>query len=81
MASTAAVDGLTNILLQTMLFPERGNPVVSHFVVKHREMSTDFLSTQYVLSELTTTLIFVFTLTLFFESNKTDLFIFMYLFS
>uniref|UniRef100_A0A158R5J8 Huntingtin n=1 Tax=Syphacia muris TaxID=451379 RepID=A0A158R5J8_9BILA len=47
MASTAAVEGLTNMLLQTTLFPERGNPIFGTFLTKPREMSTDFILTQF----------------------------------
>lgn len=48
MASAAAVEGLTNILLQTTLFPERGNLVTGAFLVRPREMSADFLATPLV---------------------------------
>lgn len=45
MASALAVEGLTNLLLETLLYPERGNPVVSKFIVKSRDSASDFLHT------------------------------------
>uniref|UniRef100_A0A915Q0U5 Non-specific serine/threonine protein kinase n=1 Tax=Setaria digitata TaxID=48799 RepID=A0A915Q0U5_9BILA len=47
MASTVAIEGLTNLLLETLLYPERGNPVTGRFIVKPRDASPDFLSTSY----------------------------------
>ncbi|VDK47693.1 unnamed protein product [Anisakis simplex] len=48
MASSAAVEGLTNLLLQSLLYPERGNPVNSRFIMKHRDLSSSqFLSSAY----------------------------------
>ncbi|OZC09194.1 hypothetical protein X798_03738 [Onchocerca flexuosa] len=47
MASTVAIEGLTNLLLETLLYPERGDPVTGKFIVKPRDVSSDFLSTSY----------------------------------
>lgn len=44
MASTVAIEGLTNLLLETLLYPERGDPVTGRFIVKPRDVSPDFLS-------------------------------------
>ncbi|EJW87653.1 hypothetical protein WUBG_01429 [Wuchereria bancrofti] len=46
-ASTVAVEGLTNLLLGTLLYPERGDPVTGRFIVKPRDVSPDFLSSSY----------------------------------
>ncbi|VDN91041.1 unnamed protein product [Brugia pahangi] len=46
-ASTVAVEGLTNLLLETLLYPERGDPVTGRFIVKPRDVSPDFLSSSY----------------------------------
>lgn len=45
MASTVAVEGLTNLLLETLLYPERGNPVTGRFIAKPRDVAAEFLST------------------------------------
>ncbi|EJD74722.1 hypothetical protein LOAG_18001, partial [Loa loa] len=47
MASTIAVEGITNLLLETLLYPERGDPVTGKFIVKPRDVSPDFLSSSY----------------------------------
>ncbi|VDN01026.1 unnamed protein product [Thelazia callipaeda] len=47
MASTIAIEGLTNLLLETLLYPERGNPVTGRFIVKPRDTSQEFLSSLY----------------------------------
>lgn len=44
MASTVAIEGLTNLLLETLLYPERGDPASGRFIVKPRDVSSDFLS-------------------------------------
>ncbi|CAG9533508.1 unnamed protein product [Cercopithifilaria johnstoni] len=47
MASTVAIEGLTNLLLETLLYPERGDPATGRFIVKPRDMPSDFLSSLY----------------------------------
>ncbi|KAM3726562.1 Huntingtin [Dirofilaria immitis] len=47
MASTVAIEGLTNLLLETLLYPERGDPVMGNFIVKPRDASRNFLSSSY----------------------------------
>ncbi|VBB26200.1 unnamed protein product [Acanthocheilonema viteae] len=47
MASTIAIEGLTNLLLETLLYPERGDPTTGRFIVKPRDVSSDFLSSSY----------------------------------
>lgn len=44
MASAAAVDGLTNLLLESLLYAEHGNVVTSRFIAKHRDTPSEFLS-------------------------------------
>lgn len=45
MASAVAVEGLTTLLIENLLYPNRGNPVVSKFIVKDRETPSDFFHT------------------------------------
>uniref|UniRef100_A0A0R3RWB7 Huntingtin n=1 Tax=Elaeophora elaphi TaxID=1147741 RepID=A0A0R3RWB7_9BILA len=47
MASTVAIEGLTNLLLETLLYPERGDPATGRFIVKPRDVPSDFLSSSY----------------------------------
>uniref|UniRef100_F1KPL8 Huntingtin n=1 Tax=Ascaris suum TaxID=6253 RepID=F1KPL8_ASCSU len=47
MASAAAVDGLTNLLLESLLYAEHGNVVTSRFIAKHRDTPSEFLSSAY----------------------------------
>uniref|UniRef100_A0A914RXS9 Uncharacterized protein n=1 Tax=Parascaris equorum TaxID=6256 RepID=A0A914RXS9_PAREQ len=58
MASAAAVDGLTNLLLESLLYAEHGNVVTSRFIAKHRDTPSEFLSSALMalLSDLFTDL-------------------------
>ncbi|MFH4983642.1 hypothetical protein AB6A40_010351 [Gnathostoma spinigerum] len=47
MASTAAVTGLTDLILSNMLFPERGNPIISKFIAKHRDGLSEITTSGY----------------------------------
>lgn len=42
-ASTYAVEALTNLLLNTLLFPESGNPVNGYYLIKSRNRRENFL--------------------------------------
>uniref|UniRef100_A0A183BM11 Uncharacterized protein n=1 Tax=Globodera pallida TaxID=36090 RepID=A0A183BM11_GLOPA len=48
-AANLAIESLTNILLQTLLFPNPGSPIDSDFVVKHRRRKENysFLQSEY----------------------------------
>ena len=43
LTSSLAIESLTNLLLQTQLFPHPGNPAASSFLVKHRKRHENFL--------------------------------------
>lgn len=42
-ASSIAVDALTNMIVQSKLYPRPGDPINSHYVLKHRQSRDTYL--------------------------------------
>lgn len=47
-ASTVAVRCISSLLLQSLLYPTPGRPILSKFISKHREKQSTFLKTKYL---------------------------------